>query len=214
METMTNRDVFTFRDDGGGITPKQLAATAKHVAACASPDQARGVLAGVLIESGENVVKLTATDSCRLIHAVIPCDGVPAFDPVIIEAKTLSKLPAFVKDWPTVGFSYSAGDTFAVFSRGDGGTFPVQAKSGTFAKYRTLIPSEDAYAWPATGETVAFDPVLLGGLIDSVGGIVGASRSRQVPVRIVNMAAMKLTAVRATSGDGIDATGLIMPLRQ
>jgi len=212
METMTNRDVFTFRDDGGGITPKQLAATAKHVAACASPDQARGVLAGVLIESGENVVTMTATDSYRLVHAVVPCDGVPEFDAVIVEAKTLSKLPAFVKDWPAVGFT--VGDTFAVFSRGDGGTFPVPVLTGTFANYPTLIPSEDAYKWPATGETAAFDPVLLGGLLDSVGGIVGASRSRQVPVRIVNMAATKLTAVRATSGDGIDVTGLIMPLRQ
>jgi hypothetical protein len=212
METMTNRDVFTFRDDGGGITPKQLAATAKHVAACASPDQARGTLAGVLIESGENAVTMTATDSYRLVHAVIPCDGVPAFDPVIVEAKTLSKLPTFVKNESAV--SFTAGDGFASFVHNVGGVFPVPVLSGTFADYRRLIPGEDAYAWPATGETVAFDPVLFGGLIDSVGGIVGASRSRQVPVRIVNMSAMKLTAVRATSGDGIDVTGLIMPLRQ
>lgn len=212
METMTNRDVFAFRDDGGGISPKRFAAIAKHVAACASPDQARGTLAGVLIESGENVVTMTATDSYRLIHVAIPCDGVSAFDPVIVEAKTLSKLTAFVKNESAV--SFTAGDGFASFVHNVGGVFPVPVITGTFADYRRLIPGEDSYGWPATGEAVAFDPVLLSGLLDSVGGIVGASRSRQVAVRIVNMAAMKLTAVRATSDDGIDATGLIMPLRR
>jgi hypothetical protein len=192
----------------------QLANVAKHVAAIASPDQARGCLAGVLVESGENVIKLTATDSYRLIHVTVPATDVPTFDPVVIHAKTVGKLPAFVKGYASVEFTYSAGDASAMFTRGDGGTFPVPVLSGTFADYRRLIPGEDTYGWPSAGETVAYNPALLSGLLDSIGGIIDPRGRDMAGVRFVNASAMKLTAIRATSSDGIDVTGLIMPLRK
>jgi hypothetical protein len=214
METVTtNRDLFVVHTDGG-VQPTRLANVIKHVAAIASPDQARGSLAGVLIESGESVVKLTATDSYRLIHVTVPMADVPAFDPIVIHAKTVSKLPTFVKGWPCIALTYAPGAVASLFTRGDGGTFPVPVLSGTFADYRRLIPGEDTYGWPATGETVAYNPALLAGLLDSIGGIVGTRGYDPVGVRFVNASAMKLTAIRATSSDGIDVTGLIMPLRK
>jgi hypothetical protein len=205
---------FTVDDYSAVLSPKQLANIVKHVAAIASTDQARGVLAGVLVESDPNGIKLTATDSYRLIHVTVPMADVPAFDPIIVHAKTAGKLPAFVKGSRRLMFMYSAGDESAMFTRGDGGTLPLPVLSGTFADYRRLIPAEDTYGWPSAGETVSYNPMLLSGLLDSMGGIVGNRGRDPIGVRFVNASAMKLTVIRGASVDGVDVTGLIMPLRR
>ena len=198
----------------GPVSAGQAAAVMRAVAAVASPDLARGVLAGVHVEPDGDSVRFTATDSYRLLTVAVPVNenGVE-FDPFTVSAKELAAAAKNVKKSDTCSLVYSAGDSAATFSNGVD-SFRVPTIVGTFVDYRRLIPTEPA--WPATGETVNVNPVLLAGLLDSFAMIAAGGtpkRDGAYSVTFGKMDPAKTSLITATAG-AITATGLIMPLRK
>ena len=196
------------------MSAAQAATVMRAVAAIASPDLARGVLAGVHVEPDGDSVRFTATDSYRLLTVAVPVNenGV-TFDPFTLSAKELAAAAKNVKKSETCSLIYSAGDTAATFSNGVD-SFRVPTIVGTFADWRRLIPTEPA--WPAMGETVNMNPVLLAGLLDSFAMIAAGGAPKRDGVYTVTFGKMdpaKPSLITAT-GDAFTATGLIMPLRK
>ena len=216
METATEtRTVLPFVTGAGPVSAAQAAAVLRAVAAIASPDLARGVLAGVHVEADGDSVRFTATDSYRLLTVAVPVNenGV-TFDPFTLSAKELAAAAKNVKKSETCSLVYSAGDSAATFSNGVD-SFRVPTIVGTFADYRRLIPTEPA--WPAAGETATMNTVDLAGLLDSFALILaGGGRARGEDcygVRFSQVSATKPALMTATVGD-ITATALIMPIRK
>jgi hypothetical protein len=218
METTTMGTRATARfTTNHGVTPKQIAAILKHVAAIASSEDVRGVIAGVMVETTADMVTFTATDSYRLLSVGVPVLSGTTVEPgaaYVVAAKNLKNVGQLIKsagsltieraDYAPVRFVNDAGDTF---------TAPVIP--GTFPDWRRLVP--ESGAWPATGETVVYNPVRLAGLLDSVAGVIAGGRTVRADdeqrVRIGSMSPTKSLLVRATVTDYCDITGLLMPYR-
>lgn len=216
METTTEtRTVLPFVTGAGPVSAGQAAAVMRAVASIASPDLARGVLAGVHVEADGDSVRFTATDSYRMLTVAVPVNenGVE-FDPFTLSAKELAAAAKNVKKFETCSLIYSAGDTAATFSNGVD-SFRVPTIVGTFVDWRRLIPTEPA--WPATGETATMNAVYLAGLLDSFATILaGGGRARGEDchgVRFSQMLPTKPALITATAG-AVTATGLIMPIRK
>lgn len=217
METTTEtRTVLPFVTGAGPVSAAQAAAIMRAVAAIASPDWARGSLAGVHVEPDGDSVRFTATDSYRLLTVAVPVNenGV-TFDPFTLSAKELAAAAKNVKRSETCSLSYAAGDSAATFSNGVD-SFRVPTCVGTFADWRRLVTAAEPGSWPATGETVNMNPVLLAGLLDSFAMIAAGGTPKRDGVYTVTFGKVdpaKPSLITATVG-AVTATGLVMPLRQ
>lgn len=215
MKTMTDtRTVLPFRTGAGPMSAGQAAAVLRAVAAIASPDWARGVLSGVHVEPDGDSVRFTATDSYRLLTVTVPVheNGV-TFDPFTLSAKELAAAAKNVKKSETCSIEYVGGHDAATFSNGVD-SFRVPTIEGTFADWRRLVP--DSGEWPAAGDTVNVNPVLLSGLLDSFAMIAAGGTPKRDAVYTVTFGKIdpaKPALITAT-GDAFTATGLIMPLRK
>lgn len=218
METTTEMSrasvTIPFLTGQGPCSAGQAAAVIRAVAAVASPDMARGVLAGVHVESDGDSVRFTATDSYRLLTVAVPVgENAVVFDPFTLSAKELAAAAKNVKRSDVCRIEYVAGQNAATFSNGVD-SFRVPTCVGTFADWRRLIPTDPV--WPTAGETVNMDPVLLAGLLDSFVSILaggGRSRKHGDGVTFSQVLPNKVSLMTA-AGVGFTATGLIMPLRK
>ena len=216
METTTETGtVLPFVTGVSPVSAAQAAAVIRAVAAIASPDMARGVLSGVHVEPDGDSVRFTATDSYRLLTVSVAVgENGGTFDPFTLSARELAAAAKNVKKSDVCRIEYCAGQDAATFSNGRD-SFRVPTIVGTFADWRRLIPTEPA--WPATGDTVSMNPVLLSGLLDSFGTILAGGgtvkRDADHTVTFSQASATKVAMITATA-NGIAATGLIMPLRK
>lgn len=214
--TVETRTVLPFVTGAGPVSAAQAAAVMRAVSAIASQDMARGVISGVHVEPHNDGVRFTATDSYRLLTVTIGGDGTGAtrtFDPFTLSAKELAAAAKNVKKSETCSIEYVPGDSAATFSNGVD-SFRVPTIDGTFANWRRLVP--DSGEWPAAGDTVNVNPVLLSGLLDSFAMIAAGGTPKRDAVLTVTFGKIdpaKPSLITAT-GDAFTATGLIMPLRK
>jgi hypothetical protein len=215
METMRETGtVLPFSTGGAGVSPGQVAAVCRAVAAIASTDKSRPALQGVIVEPGDNGIVLTATDSYRLLTVAVETGHgatVPAFDPFLLSARELANAAKNVKkNVAACAIEYAAGESSARFTVG-GDVFAVPVIDGSVTQWRRLIPTDPV--WPATGETFSMNASLLAGLLDSFSMILSAgSGNRDNRVSFSQVSPTKVTMLTAVT-DGVVATGLVMPLR-
>ncbi len=122
--------------DAARVDGVALVEAVNQVVVAASTDSARPILTGVLIESGDNGLRLVATDSYRL--AVKDVAGVDVSGSALAPARGLRELGRTVAA-PEI--QMSLGEREVVFAS-DRGSLSIRLIDGTFPNYRQLLPEK------------------------------------------------------------------------
>lgn len=107
-----------------------------QVIVAASSDSARPILTGVLMENGDNGLRLVATDSYRL--AVKDLAGTGVSGSALVPARGLKELGRTVA---ASSIDVAIGEREAVFAS-ERGYLSIRLIDGTFPNYRQLLPGE------------------------------------------------------------------------
>ena len=211
----------------GGISAGGFGRVLQHVAAIASEDSARGVMAGVQIRAAGENVTFTATDSYRAISVTVRA-GVPVGEWVtVIERETAARVGG--EWWKNRNSDLNVAGVVGrpwIVSYGFGSS-PVRSEIATMGQYQNVetFPKIDAIIvkneteqiggnrWPGIEtEIVAVNPDLLGDLLGTVRKIQGGKRSDVFNVKIHNMSGRQPWRLTAAA-DHVQITAVIMPVR-
>lgn len=133
-----NVDDFPAQDDvasqGVEVDGEALAEAINQVTVAASGDAARPILTGVLFESGDEGLRMVATDSYRLGKRELPGVGIEGTG--LVPARGLRELPRTIGA-PKV--TAQLRDREAVFTS-ERGVLRMRLIDGNFPKYQTLLP--------------------------------------------------------------------------
>jgi DNA polymerase III sliding clamp (beta) subunit (PCNA family) len=179
----------------------------EQIGAVASKDGARVILTGVLVEPGDGVLLLTATDSYRLAHTSIEAESVPG-DGFLLPAKAVRDIRVAVGKVPDLGknpdITLDIEDGHATFTASNGLSEPLfiqrlQLIDGKFPNYRALLPKKKGPV------SASFDPALVSSMATAAAG----SDHRYVDFRVGD----PLKPAVLTSPADPNWVGMIMPVR-
>lgn len=135
------------------LPQKKLLESFNAVVFCASPSTIRPELASVYLRGDEHGLVSVATDSFRLAEKKVPVERGPVFDPILIPAKNVQEIIAFIEETENVGIELD--EHHITFDTGKG-FVTSRLTAGNFPDYTQILPKEfTTYATSLSADVTA-----------------------------------------------------------
>lgn len=172
----------------------------RRVARIVSRDESRAILTGVLIEAGNNILRMVATDSYRLAVTDTDFEGIVDFN-AVIAGSFLSELASLPEGNETIDLALAENQIIATYGNT---TFVNRRIEGNFPRYNQLIPdtheTRAVYDTKQLMEAVKRTSVLSNKTAPVKFDLNGASQTTQISTASKDIGAASETIVSSMEG--------------